>query len=292
MKLPPLTALRAFEAAARLTSFSKAADELCVTHAAISHQIKHLEEWFGRPLFRREGRGIKLTNAGHQLYSSTNAAFVDISEKALALQKSNVEETIVVGCLASIVSRWLVPALPEFYAQQPDHTVQVFYVHTAEHLDDEGYDVLISLEADPSPNVRSTKLFSRRSVPVASPYYIERKGPLGSVDAIAAADILHDETREDWSTWFELAGLNADFAAKGSIFADFNMLSTAVIAGHGIALCPIEVFRTEIERGDLIVLSGISTRNDEGYYLITLAEPTNAVQLFSDWFINFCAKAA
>ena len=115
MKLPPLTALRAFEAAARLTSFSKAAEELNVTHAAISHQIKHLEEWFGRPLFRREGRGIKLTNAGHQLYSSTNDAFVSISEKALTLQKSSVGETIVVGCLASIVSRWLVPALPEFY---------------------------------------------------------------------------------------------------------------------------------------------------------------------------------
>ena len=291
MKLPPLTALRAFEAAARLTSFSKAAEELNVTHAAISHQIKHLEEWFGRPLFRREGRGIKPTNAGHQLYLSTNDAFVNISEKSLSLQKSSVDETIIVGCLASIASRWLVPALPDFYAEQPEHTVQIFYVHTAEHLDDEGYDVLISLEADPATHVSSKKIFSRRSVPVASPYYLERKGALDSVEAIAEADLLHDETREDWGTWFEKAGLEVENAARGSIFADFNMLSTAVIAGHGIALCPTEVFHHEITRGDLIVLSDISTRDDEGYYLVTLSEPAKSVQVFSDWFIDVCSKA-
>ncbi len=291
MKLPPLNALRAFEAAARLASFSKAGDELSVTHAAVSHQIKHLEEWFGRPLFRREGRGIKLTKTGEQLSTVVSAAFSAISDRSVALQKSREEETIVVGCLASIASRWLIPGLPEFQAQQPQRSVQLFYVHTAEHLGDEGYDVLISLEEDPNANVKSVKLFSRRCLPVASPHYLERHGALDTAESIAQADLLHDATRDDWKVWLDRAGLPDSHAAKGPIFEDFNMLATAAIAGHGVALCPVDVFRREIARGDLVVVSDICTQETKGYYLLTAAEPTTAVEAFRDWFVSVCGAA-
>lgn len=289
IKLPPLNALRAFEAAARLSSFSKAGDELCVTHAAVSHQVKQLEQWFGRPLFRRDGRGVKLNKTGDQLSAVVSEAFGLIAEKATTLRKSGDEENIVVGCLASIASRWLVPALPEFQAEYPLLSVQLFYVHTKpEFLEEEGYDVLISLEEDPAGNVESVKLFSRRSLPVASPYYIERHGPLDSAKAIGEADLLHDASREDWRVWLKRAGLQEDAAGKGHIFEDFNMLATAVIAGHGVALCPVDVFRREIARGDLLVLSDICTRETQGYYLLASSTPSRTEKAFCDWFRKVC----
>lgn len=290
MKLPPLNTLRAFEAAARLSSFSKAGDELCVTHAAVSHQIKQLEEWFERPLFRRHGRGVKLTKTGEQLSAVVSEAFASISETSLSLKKSPQEETIVVGCLASIASRWLIPALPEFHTKHPQYSVQLFYVHTSEHLQDEGYDVLISLEEDPAANVHSVKLFSRRSLPVASPYYLQKNGAIDSGNAIAESDLLHDASRDDWRVWLRRAGLRDDHAAKGHIFEDFNMLATSVIAGHGVALCPIEVFRREIARGDLVVLSDICTRETQGYYLLASSTPTRTVKAFCEWFTNVCEE--
>lgn len=289
MKLPPLNALRAFECAARLGSFSKAGDELCVTHAAVSHQIKHLEGWLGRPLFRREGRGIRLTKTGEQLSSVVSAAFERIADKSSALQKTKTEETIIVGSLASIASRWLVPALPDFSAQKPERSVQLFYVHTTEYLEDEGYDILISLEEDPAPDVNSVKLFSRRNLPVASPHYLKQHGPLDTPQAIASSQLLHDATTDDWNTWFKHAGLSSERASRGPIFEDFNMLATAVIAGHGVALCPVAVFRREISRGDLVVLSDIATQEDKGYYMLTSTKPTEAVKAFCDWFTEVCS---
>lgn len=288
--MPPLNALRAFEAAARLSSFSKAGDELSVTHAAISHQIKQLEDWFGRPLFKREGRGIALTSAGRQLSKIATEAFTNISETALSLQRSSAAKGIVVGCVGSVASRWLVPALPTFTAQEINHFVELFYVHQPEHLKDEGYDVLIGFEPDPAPDVHCIKLFSRRSCPVASPQYLRQHGPLDSPQLIARANLLHDATRDDWSEWFALAGVRSDVSARGSIFVDFNMLATALMAGHGVALCPVEVFRKELDSGELVALSDIAIRESEGYYIITSAATSKVVQRFRDWFLGVCTN--
>lgn len=290
MRMPPLNALRAFEAAARLSSFSKAGDELSVTHAAVSHQIRQLEEWFGRPLFKRQGRGIVLTNAGRQLSGVATEAFAAISEKATRLQRTNASESIVVGCVGSVASRWLVPALPEFSRKEPNHYVELFYVQEPEYLRDEGYDVLISFAPDPSADVCCTKLFSRRSCPVASPEYIKRHGPLDTPQLIAKAAMLHDATRDDWTRWLERAQVQSHRAAKGPVFVDFNMLATAVIAGQGVALCPVEVFRNEIDKGELVVLSDLAIRDDENYYIITSSVPTRAVKRFSDWFVDVCVS--
>lgn len=291
MKLPPLNALRAFEAAARLSSFSKAGDELSVTHAAVSHQIRNLEAWFGRPLFRRDGRGIKLTRTGEDLKTIVSTAFASISEKALALQNSHDEEIVVVGCLASIASRWLIPALPSFREQFPKLAVQMFYVHPADRLDFDAFEVLISMDGSPTLNYESVKLFSRRSLPVASPYYLEKRGPIASARAVAEADLLHDVSRDDWRGWCQRAGLPEQYAGKGHIFADFNMLATAVMAGHGVALCPVEVFHREIAAGDLVLLSDIHVLENEAYYLAVSATPSDTVRAFRDWFIGVCRTA-
>ncbi|WP_457581744.1 LysR substrate-binding domain-containing protein [Ensifer canadensis] len=282
--LPPLGMLRAFEAAARLASFSRAADELHVTHAAVSHQIRLLEEWFGRPLFLREKRGVRLIGEAERLADALTSCFDRISTETDIL-RANPKTSITVACIPSIATRWLIPALSEFLERHPDIDVKVVYAMAKQQLRETGCDVLITLGADLSGGAQCDRLFSRANRPVTSPRYIERKGSLDTAEAIATADLLHDETTTRWREWFAKAGLAVRGSPqRGPVFQDFNLLATAVIAGHGVALCPVEVFRREIENGDLIVLSPIATLEDESYFLITKNISSKPVTAFSAWF--------
>ncbi|WP_104667964.1 LysR substrate-binding domain-containing protein [Ensifer adhaerens] len=285
MTLPPLGMLRAFEAAARLASFSRAADELHVTHAAVSHQIRLLEEWFGRPLFVREKRGVRLAPEAETLAALLTSAFERIAAET-ELLRLNAKAQISVACIPSIATRWLIPALGDFVGSHPEVDVKVVYAMAEQRLRETGCDILITLGADPTGGIRSDPLFSRINRPVASPRYLERKGELNGAQAIASADLLHDETVSRWRDWFARAGVAAGQTLRGPIFQDFNLLATAVIAGHGVALCPVEVFRREIESGDLLILSDIATLEEESYFLITKSTRTKAVSAFSDWFVS------
>ncbi|MEI2299097.1 LysR substrate-binding domain-containing protein [Ensifer sp. MJa1] len=281
--LPPLGMLRAFEAAARLQSFSRAADELHVTHAAVSHQIRLLEDWFGRPLFVREKRGVRLAAEAEGLAATLRSAFERIAVET-ELLRLNTKAQVSVACIPSIATRWLIPALGEFLRLHPEIDVKVVYAMAEQQLRETGCDVLITLGADRSDGTRSDRLFSRINRPVASPRYLERAGDLRTPQAIASADLLHDETTSRWRDWFARAGQASGQALRGPVFQDFNLLATAAIAGHGVALCPIEVFRREIESGDLVVLSEVATLQDENYFLITRATRSKAVAAFGDWF--------
>jgi len=281
--LPPLGALRFFEAAARLASFSRTADELHVTHAAVSHQIRQLEEWFGRPLFLREKRGVRLAPEARQLAQALSSSFERISAEA-SLLKLKTKSEITVACIPSIATRWLIPALRNFLADHPDVTVKVIYAMAEQRLREIGSDVLITLGADKSDSVICERLFSRVNRPVASPRYLESRGALSNARQIAAADLLHDETPAHWQQWFARAGLEPTGVTRGPVFQDFNLLATAAIAGHGVALCPTEVCRREIENGDLVVLSEISVLEEESYFLVRKASGSRAATRFCEWF--------
>lgn len=279
----PLNAIRAFEATARHLSFSAAGEELHVTHPAISHQIRRLEEWLGVALFHRDARKVRLTDAGLALQASASAALSDLAIACRRIRRNAGAASLSVGCIPSIASRWLVPRLSDFTVRHPEIAIRVAYAKAEDRLDDDN-DILITLGADPSPRASSLKLFSRISKPACSPHYLARKGRLGAPADIAAADLLHDETRQGWRDWFSQAGMAGADVGNGPVFADFNILATAVIAGHGVALCPIEVFREELRRGDLVVVSDIATDEDKGYYLIMSAQPSAAEITFADWF--------
>lgn len=289
MDLPPLTALRAFEAAARWSSLSRAGDELHVTHAAISHQIKHLETWLGRRLMQRSGRGVALTPAGIEFYRVVTGALAAIASAAANMRRTQDARSITVGCIPSIAARWLVPALPAFMAHHPEINLRIVYARAEEQFDAEALDVLITLGEDRSPGIESRLLFSRVNKPVASPFYLEKHPDLRKSGDIAKADLLHDEKVDYWLDWFRKAQIAPPRRPRGPIFQDFNMLATAVIAGHGVALCPIEVFRHEIQRGDLEVISDISTLDDQGYFIISRAGQSRAVADFINWFTAQCA---
>ncbi len=286
MKLPPLSALRAFEVAARHLSFSKAAEELFVTHAAISHQIRKLEGWYKTALFERVGRGVRLTRAGLYLSVRISPVFADICDISQKVKVLGGRDTLTVGCIPSISSRWLVPNLNEFTAEHPSVEVKVMYASEFENLQDSDLDILITHGRDKSARVSTTHLFSRISKPVCSPSFLESFGPLTTVQQIAEAPLLHDNTREGWGKWIENAAVGMLESDTWPIYQDFNMLATAAIAGHGIALCPIEVFRLEIERGDLVVLSEISINKDSAYFVTSKARMSATEKAFIKWFVS------
>ncbi|MBB4218664.1 LysR family transcriptional regulator [Rhizobium anhuiense] len=279
----PFGALRAFEAAARLSSFSRAGDELRVTHAAISHQIRHLEEWFGRALFLREKRGVRLAPEAKSFAETLSSSLERISAEA-ELLKLRTRSEITVGCIPSIATRWLIPSLSDFLAKHSDVTIKVVYAMAEQRLRETGCDVLITLGADTFEGVVCHQLFSRATQPVASPRYLERKGSIDHATQIATADLLHDETTAHWAQWLDKAGVPLTPTLRGPVFQDFNLLATAAIAGHGVALCPVELCRREIENGDLIVLSDIAILAQESYFLICRASPQKSISAFCTWF--------
>lgn len=288
MRLPPLNAIRSFEATARLLSLSRAGDELHVSHTAISHQIKHLETWLGVRLLKRSGRGIALTPVGAEYFRVISGALASISVATSTIFRTRESNFITVGCIPSIAARWLVPSLPMFTEQYPEINVRIIYARAKELFNSEYLDVLITLGEDLSPSVDCHLLFSRINKPVASPHYLATRPELGAKEALSHADLLHDETMDGWREWFAKAEVEPPQVMRGTVFQDFNMLATAVIAGHGVALCPIEVFRTEIQRGDLAVISGLSTLDDQGYFIISEKPPRKAITNFVEWFKQRC----
>lgn len=292
MKIPPLTALRAFEATSRHMSFSKAADEINVTHAAISHQIKNLEEWVGCPLFFRHGRHIELTRIGEMLSKRITPIMEDISDTCTRAQVMAGSSTLNVGCIPSIATRWLVPKLNEFTAENPRSEVKVVYATADEKLKDSNLDILITYGLDDSKKIKATRLFSRINKPVCSPKFLEQHGPFDTAEAIANSPLLHDERRKGWEEWFNAAGISWTADDHWPTYPDFNILATALIAGHGIALCPIEVFRTEINRGDLVILSDISTKSESSYYVMSRENGSDISKKFIEWFCDSVNKGS
>ena len=285
MTPPPLGALRAFEAAARHMSLSRAGDELHVTHAAISHQMRNLEDWFGAPLFQRHGRGVRLTTTGEQLFARIAPLLSGITDACSAVKKNYTGASLSVGCIPSIATRWLVPNLGKFSSEYPDVDIRVVYAHADEKLASSNLDVLITYGEDHSKDVLTEQLFSRINRPVCSPHFMAQHGPFNRPEQIIASDLLHDASREGWKEWSTAAGLKLTKALSGPIYQDFNLLATAVIAGHGIGLCPVNVFSAEIRRGDLVVASEIATNDDKGYVVMTRRGRPRIGDDFVHWFI-------
>lgn len=283
MKLPPMNTLATFCIAAHRLNFSQAGEELHITHAAVSNQMKRLEDWFGRKLFERSGRGIKLTPAGVELLRTVDASLLAISATSEKLRISRDRRQISVACLPSIATRWLVPSLSDFMQRHPGVSVELSYAEAFQPFDPERHDVLITHLEQLPDRTQATRIFNRTSKPVASAAYVKERKE-GLEGRLEGARLLHDATVQDWEDWFAEAGFRPQRLTHGPVYPDFTFLVTAVLAGHGVGLCPVEVFSQEISRGDLIVLSDIATRKDQGYYIVTAERRRPATLSFVKWF--------
>lgn len=269
MKLPPLQSLRAFEAVARLGSVTGAADELCVSHSAISHQIRKLEEWFAIALIERHGRGIRLTNAGERYKTSVCQAFGQIRLETELLRRQQNATHVRVSSLPMFAVSWLMTQMHDFWAKYPEVQVALHYSQGSAEIDPDTTDVAIR-HGRPGdfPGFIAMPLLEGSAIAVASPIYLERVN-YRSLEDFDRLTLLHDEDREYWVMWLTKAGLDLGLAKAGTLLPDGNLTLAAAMAGDGVALLRSAVIAPQLRSGTLLPLSDISIQSELHYLILT-----------------------
>ncbi len=213
--MPPLSALRAFEAAARHLSFTRAARELNVTAGALSHQIRGLEDFLGVKLFERRVRAIALTTAGKQLYPGLQTGFAHIREAVASLDVAHAAHVLVISTSPGLTSKWLARRLYRFGEAYPDVDVRISSTAANANFATDGIDLAVrNMPVDPAPDpmLESEKLVDLTYVPVCSPRLLEKFGPVKDARALARLPLIHDEllsargASPSWTHWFDAVG--------------------------------------------------------------------------------------
>jgi LysR family glycine cleavage system transcriptional activator len=290
-RLPSLPALRVFEAAARLLSFSKAAEELHVTQAAVSHQVRALESQLGVKLFERSTRRLALTAAGRRLLPAASEAFETLGRAVAEITRS--EQLLAITTTPSFGARWLAPRLGRFMEKFPGVELSVRHTLAVLDLGQDGLDLAIRWGKGNWPGVTAELLGPSALVVVGAPGYVERLGLTAPAD-VARATLLHDETREDWTEWLLVARLDPALARRGIVFDDENAMIQAALDGQGLALMAHSLAATDLADGRLATPFDLSLAEGYGYYLVTepeaLARPK--VAAFHDFLLEEAARPA
>lgn len=250
----PLTALRSFEAAGRLGSFSRAAEELFVSQAAISRQVRELEALLGRPLFERRHRRVELTEAGRRLLARLTASF-DAVDRALEAARAAAPATVLrVSVEPSFAALWLVPRLDAFRRARPDVDVSVESDSRLVEFRANGVELAIryALVDTAWPRVEARRLAGVVMAPVVSPERLAAGPPLAAPVDLARHVLLHEESRSGWARWFEAAGAAAAAPERGPLYADGGLTLQAAVRGHGVALADLRLAAEEIAAGRLV----------------------------------------
>lgn len=288
-RLPPLNPLRSFEAAARLGSFVRAADELAVTPGAISRSIRSLEAHLGFPLFVRAADGLELDEAGRQFAATLTDAFGRIGNAAERLVAARSRAVLTVRGYTSFVLWWLVPRLPAFRMAHPDIEVHLLAASDHARLDRGSADLRIRYGRGRWRDTDAVLLFREALVPVCSPSLLDpaaRPYPLAVLDDQV---LLHASyRRDDWADWLALHDPVA-FAPRGTLqFDELSVLYEAAIAGHGIAIGQRAYLGKELAEGRLFAPFDTVLERDLGYYLTSHAgrPESPAAALFREWLVG------
>lgn len=287
--LPPLSALKCFETVARFGSFKAAAEDLCVTQSAVSHQIRKVEEWLGAPLFAREPRGVRLLPRAEALAQRLSFAFSEI-ETACADALGHVARPLIVAAIPSVAMCWLIPRLPEFRTVHPDIDLQIVYARHGERPNFKNVDVAITFDRYPPdlPLVKSQLFLSGDCVPVCRRDLLDpQHRSLTTAEDLHALSLLHDTDRTGWSEWFECPN-----PLPGAVFEDFNMLRSAVLSGQGVALCPLAMISPDIAAGHLVSLADKPRPMGSDYYLSKRKDGTRFIQDQIDRFTTWVMVSA
>ena len=271
--LPPLNALRSFEAAARLGGVGRAAEALHVTHGAISRQLRLLEEHLGVVLFQREGRGLRLTRAGEDLQAACEGAFEQIREAVVALKRQQRPEALVLGCSGSILARWMIPrlqALQNALPQLPLHWSAQDGSFTAEQ---QGLNAVLLLAQPPWPRGWQVReLAPERVGVVVSPQHpaaarLRHQPP----SSLLGESLLHTASRpQAWPAWALSHGLEPAQLQLGSGFEHLYYLLEAAVAGLGVAIAPEPLVADELAAGRLLAPWGFGATG--GFWVLATPE--------------------
>jgi LysR family glycine cleavage system transcriptional activator len=293
--LPPLHALAAFEAVARLQSFSKAADELYITHGAISHRIKLLEKHFGVRLFARNGRAVALTAKGTFFLGAVLNALSTLQEASARLSDTT-QKTVRFSVGPSFSRNWLIERLGNFYRKHPDIDLEISATKLTKankltSLKSGEADVEVRYGmADEWTGFNAIKLLEGRLFPVCSPAYRKALGGLAKPQDLAKAVLLR-LPHEPWKSWFEAAGLNAAEPTRGPLFSDASLMLDTAANGQGVALARSLIVDDYLASGRLVKLWDVSIPSPNAYYAICSAAAARRpeVRAFADWLVAAAA---
>ena len=284
-RLPPLSSLRAFEAAARRGSFTAGADELLVTHGAISRQIASLEQWLSTPLFDRIGRRVRLTAAGREYLDAMSRAFDGMADATRRLTEASTVKSLTVNALPTFSMRWLLPRLAGFQQSHPDVALRL--VTSDRPLDEVGepFDVAIRRVPDIWPDCVAAPFLAEWEVPVMSPALAARL-PVRAVGDLTSHTLLHADTRPGaWRRWL-MAAEAADLVVAGQQrFDHFYLTLQAAADGLGVALGPLPILADELASGRLVAPLDGPRLEARGYWRVTPHRRTDdpAVRDLCDW---------
>lgn len=308
----PLNALKAFEAAARHLSFSKAAEELHVTPAAISQQIKSLEDLYEIPLFHRFNRSLELTKAGQAGVAKLQEGFNNLSEGVRQIRHQDQRNSLTVWMAPSFAAKWLVPRLHRFAIGHPDIDLRISAstdlidtVHArssipAENFQKNDVDIAIRFGTGDYPGCRVDRLLTATAVPLCSPQLLEESNehPLRSPDDLRYYTLLHDDTayegRPDWASWLKAADIKGIDAERGVHFNHVSLALEAAIDGQGVVLSMEPLAAADLAAGRLVIPFDLSLPLQYAYYVISLAETAEEarISVFREWLLQEAAQEA
>ena len=293
--LPSLNGLRAFEAAARHLSFTRAAEELSVTQAAVSHQIRTLEDRLGTALFIRRNRSLFLTPAGQAYLPPVRAAFDQLHQATESLDRQESTGALTVSTLASFAIKWLVPRLAGFQAVEPDIDVRITTGMGMVDFDREEVDMAIRYGRGVWPGLRADRLLTEDIFPVCSPALLEGDRPLREPADLKRHQLLHVAGfRDDWRVWLTAAGERGVDPEQGLVFDMSVTTLQAAIDGLGVALGHAPLVQADLAAGRLVAPFDITLPTEMAYYVVapTASADRPKVKAFREWLLTAADEAS
>ncbi|MGU9956976.1 MAG: transcriptional regulator GcvA [Arenicellales bacterium WSBS_2016_MAG_OTU3] len=290
LRLPPISALRTLEAAARHLSYTRAAQELNITQSAVSHQIRHAEELWGLKLFERRGRRIVITEAGQTLAPIVRDFISRMNDALQDLHVSDNHRAVRVTLLQSLAIKWLVPRLGHFNRDNPDIDVWISASNEVVDLNQDNVDLAIRLGLGNWPGLHSTLLMREYVFPVCSPSLIERLGEPETPRDLLRYPLLRrylGDICPRWKDWFADAGIQIRAVPKGTRFPDTGMAIQAAIDGQGVGLARSAHVADDLAAGRLVKLFDVYSPSSVAYYIVTNKARVNQPDIvaFREWLL-------
>lgn len=294
MKRIPVGPLRAFDVAARNLNLSAAAEEMNVTHAAVSRQVKQLEERLGVKLFERLPRGLKLTVHGALLAEGTREAFDRLATALEDVSVPALRRKLTISTFSSLAARWLMPRLQSFAALFPDADLQIMTTARLVDFGREDVDIGIRFGHGRYPGLHVVPLFKPTEIAVASPAVLKRGPPIRTFADLKHHMLLHDDSHRSWIRWLDAAGAKGVNARRGIICGDRNSLLQAAIEGQGVALASEVFAATELAAGRLVKVFDTEIATEFAIYAVCLPRRLNDPLITGtlDWLSREAAASA
>ncbi len=297
--LPPLNPLRAFEAAGRHLSLTKAARELHVTPAAVSHQVKGLEEYLGMKLFRRVGNSLLLTDAGQACLPGLVEGFDRLSDAVDRLKEHDARGPLDVSVAPAFASKWLIPRLERFYSAHPDIDVRISASLEVVDLDREGFDAAIRLGRGSYPGLEVHEIFAESVVPMCTPGLIEGPHPLRHPSDLRNHVLLHDDSLRferaapDWAMWLKAAGAKQVDASRGPHFSHPDHAMQAAMDGAGVVLGWRTLATADLAAGRLAIPFDVALPMQLGFFFVCshVGSERPKIVAFRDWLLGESHRA-